>query len=192
MFVKEDAFFPHVSFPSVGNNRTARKTTHRDEHYVFNNYTTRVLYETFEMATCTRDLGPAVNCDDPVARSFAGLHNVDHLNTEIINGVYEASQGRFRIGRQSQLELTSIMRSVYSNEARHLPGDVAGQVASLNASVLAYAIPQIVSEAEMHAYYMWDREQEHRAPIPRFQANSGQTERTETAAQPRPFFVPSP
>lgn len=155
-------------------------------------YTDGVLYDVFEMATCTRDLGPAVSCEDPIARSFAGTRNVELLNSKIVSGVYEASQGRFRIGRQSQLELTSIMRSVYSNEARHLPGDVTGQVARLNASVLAYAIPQIVSEAEMHAYYMWDREQENRAPIPPpFQADSGQQARTETAAQPRPFFVPS-
>ena len=142
------------------------------------------------MASCIRSLGPDVDCTDVVAQAFAGTHNVEYLHAHIIRGVYEGTGGEVRIGRQSDLELLSIMRSVYASEARHLPGDVSGQVARLNKSVLNYAIPQIISEARMHAYYMQDREQERRNPFPRFADMPEKHERREMAAPPRPFFIP--
>jgi len=143
-----------------------------------------------EMTSCVRSLGPDVECTDAVAREFAGARNVERLHAHIIKGVYDGSGGELRIGRQSDLELQSIMRSVYANEARHLPGDVTGQVMRLNASVLNYAVPQIISEARMHAYYMRDREQEQRNPFPRFADVPETQERREMAAPPRPFFIP--
>lgn len=119
-----------------------------------------------------------------------GQENVAHLNQAIIRGVFEASQGEVRIGQQSQLELFSIMRSVYMSEARHLPGNTDTQVARLNESVLAYAIPQIVSEARMHQHYLMDREQENRGVIPPSVMTSDPGVRYEMPSADRSFFFP--
>lgn len=143
------------------------------------------------MSVCTRILGPETSCDDPVARAFAGERNVELLNQEMVRGVYEASQGRFRIGRQSQLELAAIMRSVYLNEARYLPGNVADQVMRLNRSVLSYAVPQIVSEARMHEHYLEDRRQDNRTPVPHSVMTKPIGERNEVSARERPYFAPN-
>lgn len=127
---------------------------------------------------------------DPVGAVFTAPANVEALNRGIELGVYRASRGRRKIGRQSQLELATIMRSVYITHARHLPGARDDQVRALNDAVLAYAVPQIVSEADMHAHYMADREQERRGIAPRSQMVSGAGQRLEVQAPARPFLAP--
>lgn len=142
------------------------------------------------MSSCVRILGPETNCDDPVARAFMGANNIDALNAEMIHAVFESSNGQYRIGKQSQLELATIMRSVYLTEARHLPGNVPAQVARLNQSVLSYAVPVILSEVEMHNHYMKDRDQANRGVAPRTIMASTTGARAEVSAQDRPFFAP--
>ena len=142
-----------------------------------------------EMSVCTRLIGPQSSCDDPVARAFMGDRNVDRINAAIIQGVYNASEGRFRIGRQSQQALSAIMRSVYLSEARHLPGLVEAQVNRLNESVLSYAVPQIVSEASMHDYYLRDLQTGRSIPPPSVMTSTAGS-KSEVAAASRPYFLP--
>ena len=127
---------------------------------------------------------------DPVGATFGSNENVAVLNDAIQRGVLRASGGRIKIGRQSQLELATVMRSVYITHARHLPGAHADQVRALNDAVLAYAVPQIVSEAEMHAYYLADRDQERRGIAPRTEMVSSAGQRLEVQAPVRPFLAP--
>lgn len=138
-----------------------------------------------------RFLGPEVSPDDPVAAAFSSQENIHILNTLMHDGVLEASSGRFNIGQQSQQELKTIMRSVYLNEARNLPFDIAGQVRALNSSVLAYAVPQIVSEAESHVYFIEDRKQEKRPAAPQPIMTSTAGARSEVAAPMRAFYEPA-
>jgi hypothetical protein len=88
------------------------------------------------MAHSARFLGPEGSDDDPVAAAFTSAENLELLNAQIQEGVYHASEGNVRIGRQSQEELKTIMRSIYLTEARHLQFEVAEQVRELNRSVL--------------------------------------------------------
>lgn len=129
-------------------------------------------------------------CSDPVAHAFMSDKNVGRINEGMIQGVLEATDGKLRIGRQSQTELVTIMRSVYASEARHLPFKVEEQVAALNESVLRYSIPQIISEARSHDYYLRDREQSNRAPAPRSVMTSKTGARTEVPAANRDYFAP--
>lgn len=140
---------------------------------------------------CTRVLGPETDCDDPVALAFMGAENVDFLNRAIVQGVHDRTEGQLRIAFQSQSELAQIMRSVYLTEAVHLPGMIREQVSALNATVLEYAIPNVIQEAQMHAFYMRDRDQRHRQTMPRSVLPSKTGSRTETPAVSRPFFHPA-
>ena len=142
------------------------------------------------MSTCTRILGPETNCDDPVARMFMGQKNIAYLNNAIRQGVFELSDSRFKIAQQSQNELFTIMRSIYLNEARHLPYSVEDQVTELNKSVLTYAVPQIISEVQAHQFYLRDRLQEQRTPNPQAVMTSTAGRRTEVAAPARAWYAP--
>ena len=137
----------------------------------------------------TRLLGNGT-CDDAVSITFMSARNIAFLNHAIIEGVFDATQGGLRIGRQSQSELMTIMRSVHAEEARHLPSATGKQVAALNASVLQYCIPRIVSEAKMHHFYMRDRNQGTREPIQRSVMTSTTGSRAEVVAPSRAYYAP--
>lgn len=67
------------------------------------------------------------------------------------------------IGRQSDVELEIIMRSVFLQYARHMPFEVVEQVRELNARVLDYAVPRVVREIQQNATYRADIQ---RLPVP--------------------------
>lgn len=128
--------------------------------------------------------------DDAVAEIFMGQLNRDHLHHKIVEGVRQASDGEIVIGRQSDTELLQIMRATYIQHALHQPHHVAEQVRDLNARVLRYAIPQIVSEARMHRKYLLDRDQSRRAERPKTILVSGAGQRQEVEAPVRSYFSP--
>jgi hypothetical protein len=100
-------------------------------------------------------LGPKAE-QTHVAQLFFSDINLEALQQGIRYRVYVDSDNRIVVGHQSVEALQSIMRSVYTDYARNLPFDIVGQVRSLNARVLDYAVPQVVSEAKMYSHYMRD------------------------------------
>jgi hypothetical protein len=91
-----------------------------------------------------------------LAQLFFSDNNLDALQQGIRYRVYVDSDNQFVVGKQSVEALEAIMRSVYTDHARNLPNGVVDQVRSLNARVLEFAVPQIVSEARMYSHYMRD------------------------------------
>jgi hypothetical protein len=129
-------------------------------------------------------------CDDAVAIAFMGAANCDRLHDAIVQGVKDASDGEFVIGRQSHPELVQIMRAIYLEHACHLPDKIDKQVLRLNERVLAYAVPQVVSEVRAHRRYLVDRDQTKRGDRPRTVMVSKAGQRSEMEASARPFFSP--
>lgn len=93
----------------------------------------------------------------PVMRAFFSKHNIDHLQEQMIQQVYQKSCGNFKISRQSDDELLIIMRSIYLQYTRNLPFDIEGQVNELNKQVLLYAVPNILTRAQGYLGYMRDQ-----------------------------------
>lgn len=83
--------------------------------------------------------------------------NIDYLQQEMINQVYQKSCGNFRISRQSTDEILIILRSMYLQYSRNLPFDIEGQVAELNKQFLLYAVPNILTRAQGYLGYMRDQ-----------------------------------
>ena len=84
---------------------------------------------------------------------FFSQKNIDILQDYIRSEVYRKSGGEYTIGRQSDVELKIIMRSIYLQNAKHLPSDVAGQIRNLNKLVAIEAVPKIITNVEQYLGY---------------------------------------
>jgi hypothetical protein len=102
----------------------------------------------------------AIPCEDSASCKVSDLFfshvNISALQQGIRYKVYVESSGVHKINNQSQDELGAIMRSIYINYSRNLPFDYIGQVKQLNERVLDYAVPRIVTEANMRLHYLKD------------------------------------
>ena len=101
----------------------------------------------------------------PVSALFFSKTNIDALQQGICNRVFNDSQGRFNIGRQSEIELKIIMRSMYfdslKNGANTIINDprqnsVLEKVRRLNKSVLDWSVPRIISNIQQFEKYKAD------------------------------------
>lgn len=98
-----------------------------------------------------------------VQKVFFSKENIDALQEGIRYGVFKATNGEHVIGRQSDVELGLIMRSVYLQDSCNLEDcsenatcSVINQVRSLNKTVLDFCIPQVTQELRMYVQYRQD------------------------------------
>jgi hypothetical protein len=106
----------------------------------------------------------------PVSDSFFSAENVERIQILIRKGVFDRSQPKgYVIDNQSVDELKIIMRAIYYQYARNLPSDVAGQVADLNAKVIDWAVPHVLSAVDHYFYYLNDIS---KLPVPLAQPKS--------------------
>jgi hypothetical protein len=97
---------------------------------------------------------------------FFSDYNIRILHEAIRYRVWVESGKAILIGRQSNDELSIVMRSVYLTDAKNVDGPthiVVGQVRELNTLVLDYCVPQIVREGETYLQYKRDAS---RLPVP--------------------------
>ena len=113
----------------------------------------------------------------PVSDLFFSDRNIEYLQQGIRYLVHTKSARSHVIDRQSDLDLLVIMQGIFKEQARHLPYDVIGQVKRLNAAVLNYAVPRIITEIESYLKYRYDVTTMP-APLPRSMNMSSKGERT--------------
>lgn len=91
---------------------------------------------------------------------FLSRANMDALQDAIRYRVYVETGGRHVIGRQSEVELGLVMRSVLLQSGRNKDdsgrGGTLKDVRALNAEVLAWCVPRIVSEVLQYINYRID------------------------------------
>lgn len=105
----------------------------------------------------------SVHTDNELARVFFSRANIDALQDGIRYMVYKKSCGKFVIGKQSEAELTVIMRSIYLQQGQFLPYGILDQVKQLNTDVLNYCVPRITEEVRLYMQYKRDISQ---LPVP--------------------------
>jgi hypothetical protein len=98
-----------------------------------------------------------------VSELFFSPTNVDALHQGIRYKVFTATGGRHIIGRQSDMELRIIMRSIYYQFSRNQADRVVDQVRELNARVLDYAVPNVITNLKQFETF---REDVSRMPEP--------------------------
>lgn len=82
--------------------------------------------------------------------------NIEALQQGIRYRIYMETDGRFVIGRQNSNELKIVMRSIYFQHAKHDNRPVVEQVRQLNAYVLAWTVPEVLSNLKQYEQYKKD------------------------------------
>ncbi len=95
---------------------------------------------------------------------FFSRVNTDALQDGIRYRVFQETGGEYVIGRQSDVELGLIMRSIYLQYGRNDEGGgTLSQVRDLNQRVLDYCVPLVTQELSMYMRYRQDVAQ---MPVP--------------------------
>ena len=88
--------------------------------------------------------------------AFFEQSNLDYLQKSIIDKVYSASSGKYKISRQSDAELQIIMRSYYLQYGKNMNTNIEKQIKELNDLVSNYAVENILPEIEQQLKYRRD------------------------------------
>ena len=92
----------------------------------------------------------------PVSIKFFSKENVDVIQNKLIERVFTESNGNFKIGRQSDLQLQIIMRSTYLSYGKNSPGDLSFQVNELNQIVVDESLKKILPNIQQYLTYRHD------------------------------------
>lgn len=93
---------------------------------------------------------------NPLSDLYFSPDNIEALQQGIRYRVYVETNGRHTIGRQSDQELKVVMRSVYFQHAKNQSQDIVGQVRELNAKVLEWTVPEVLSNLKQYETYRRD------------------------------------
>ena len=92
-----------------------------------------------------------------LSSSFFSSENIERIQQLIRKGVYDRSTPKgYVIDKQSVDELKIIMRAIYYQYARNMPGEILGQVADLNSKVVEWSVPHILSAVDHYQFYIKD------------------------------------
>lgn len=87
---------------------------------------------------------------------FFSESNIDALQQGIRYRVFVETNGQYVIGRQSDQELKIVMRSVYYQFSKNQSSNIVGQVRELNAKVLEWTVPEVLSNLKQFEAYRRD------------------------------------
>lgn len=108
--------------------------------------------------TIRQDMVGHMHKETPLNSVFFSDANVDKLQKDIQQRVYDMSNGKYKIDRQNDDDLKIIMRSYYLMFGQNNPMRVADELKELNQRVLQYASNRIYSEVDFHMFYLKDLE----------------------------------
>jgi hypothetical protein len=89
-----------------------------------------------------------------VSKTFFNKENVDVIQNRIIEEVFK--QEKQKIGKQSQLQLQIIMRSVYLSFGKNINKNIQSQVLSLNDIVIKESLKEIIPNLKQYLMYRED------------------------------------
>ena len=89
--------------------------------------------------------------------------NIEIIQNMIRYNVYEKSEKKYVIDKQSDIELEIVMRSIYLQHSPNLPNKIKEQISYLNKLVTDWCVEQILPE--VYQYFGYIKEIEY-MPIP--------------------------
>jgi len=94
--------------------------------------------------------------NSPLSDAFFSAANQQILQNGVRAGVYRLSQNTYVIAPQPYSELQIVMRSIFLQQSKNLPGNIRSQIEELNASVLNYIVPKVYGEAKGYLTFLRD------------------------------------
>jgi len=90
------------------------------------------------------------NC---LSEMYFSKENIDIIQQGIINSVYNKSNGEFSIGKQSEQELSIVMRSIYLQYSKNLNFNINEQILDLNTRVIRWCVDEIITNIKQYMDY---------------------------------------
>jgi hypothetical protein len=111
-----------------------------NENEKMNNFQVEALYGIQETSTLNQ--------------LFFSKKNMEIIQNMIRYNVYQKSEKKHVIGKQSDIELEIIMRSIYLQHSPNLPNKITEQITYLNKLVNDWCVDQILPEITQYFGYM--------------------------------------
>ncbi len=89
-----------------------------------------------------------------LAETYFSRENINILQEGIINAVYNKSNGKYSIGKQSEEELMIVMRSIYFQYGKNLNFNINDQIKELNTKVINWCVDEIISNINQYYSYI--------------------------------------
>ena len=88
-----------------------------------------------------------------VSTAFFSKNNIDEIQNNIIKEVYNRSDDKYIISKQSEQELLVIMRSYYLQFSKNLPTNINTQINELNKMVINWSVDEILTNIKQYINY---------------------------------------
>ena len=119
-----------------------------------NNYNIKTNVEN-SSENSTNIISRNMNCTD-VSSIFFSDKNIELLQYGIRNKILNSTNGKYNIGKQSDIDLKIIMRSIYFQHGKNAPNNINAQVLDLNTRVIEWCVPEILSNIKQSEHYIMD------------------------------------
>ena len=137
----------------------------------------------FQLFEENQSIKKNANCDSTkniisdtlLSKLFFSENNIDLIQIELKKIVYENTDNKYLIGRQSDTELLIIMRSIFLQNSKNLDYNLKEQILQLNSLVLNYCVANVISGILAHIGYIKDIEQPYTIMEPPQNVNSAGT-----------------
>ena len=117
-------------------------------------------YELYEGSSksqnCFQDSVSTIQEITPLSQAYFGKKNIDKIQQQIIDEVRIRSANEYNIGRQSDLQLQIIMRSIYLSYSKNNNNNIQNQIDDLNSMVVEDCIKKILPEIKQYLHYRKD------------------------------------
>jgi hypothetical protein len=84
---------------------------------------------------------------------YFSKENINIIQEGIINSVYNKSDGKYTISRQSDNELIIVMRSIYFQHGKNLNYNINEQIKELNTLVIRWCVDEIITNIKQYLEY---------------------------------------
>jgi hypothetical protein len=140
------------------NGRIFFKENFKEENFKENEFTPG--YELYEGSNqpqkCFQDSVSTIQEMTPLSQAYFNKQNIDKIQQQIINQVRIRSNNKYNIGRQSDLQLQIIMRSMYLSYSKNNNNNIQKQIDDLNSMVIDDCIKKIIPEIKQYLHYRND------------------------------------
>ena len=90
----------------------------------------------------------------PLSQAFFSPENTQRVQDEIRYTVWLKSNKEFVIGRQDDIQLGLIMRSIFLQYSKNLDFDLLGQIKELNRHVVEDCVEKVFVQVKQHESYL--------------------------------------